>query len=419
MLPFTQPEITESINKLTFEWHDLELLVIADRITDSGSAELWFHHNNGTGRKLLHTTKVNLLSTATMNQVAKRLAQENSPDHPWHQILTKIAAVTMETRRKGEPGVTLQPIPGQVTHPGYWVEPIIMKGVPNIIFGDKGSNKTTLALMAMALLYAGADSTDYSNCGFNAPERANVALLDWESTQELTLYTSSRLIEGGTVPYFELPYLRCRQTLADEIERVSNFVRDNKIQVVLIDSLGQAAGSDKYDTAGKTSALNFFECLRQLNLTSLIIAQNAKGSEEGNKKTIYGSTYFTYYARNIFELRKAREQNRDNEMSVALFHHESNYSKKYEPRGFNISYSDQAIRITSEAVNARQFMEKVSQSAEILDLLAGGAMTLKAIGSALDTSENQTRVVLHRLRDRGKILQLGQGLWGLKAEEVE
>jgi len=106
-------------------------------------------------------------------------------------------------------------------------------------------------------------------------------------------------------------------------------------------------------------------------------------------------------------------------MSVALFHHESNYSKKYEPRGFNISYSDQAIRITSEAVNARQFMEKVSQSAEILDLLAGGAMTLKAIGSALDTSENQTRVVLHRLRDRGKILQLGQGLWGLKAEEVE
>ena len=417
MLPFSQPDITDSINKLTFSWSDFELLVVADRITDEGSAELWFYHKNGNGNKLLHTTKVNLLSTSTMHQVAKRMA-DNQTDIPWQQILTKITATTMERRRQGEPGTTLQPTPGLFTHPGFWVEPVIMKGVPNVIFGDKGANKTTLALTALGLLAEGADSADHSGCGFNAPVRANVALLDWESTQDLTLYTTSRLITGDTIPYFELPYLRCRHTLADEIERVSNFITEHQTQVLLIDSLGQAAGSDKYDSTGKKAALDFFECLRQLNVTSLIIAQNAKGGESG-QKTIYGSTYFTYYARNIFELKRARDQNLETEMSVGLFHIESNYSRKYPPMGFNIAYSDQAIRIAAEEINLGQFMERISQADQILALLKEGAMTLKGIAESLSTTENQARVVLHRLRDRGKVTAIGQGLWGLKFTEKE
>lgn len=187
---------------------------------------------------------------------------------------------------------------------------------------------------------------------------------------------------------------------------------------MLIDSLGQAAGSDKFDSSGKAAALKFFECLRMLNVSSLIIAQNSKGAET-NQKTIYGSTYFTYYARNIFELRKSKGSNLDNSMSVALFHQESNYSKKYDPIGFNIAYTDQTIKITHEDVNLASFVEKVNQSKVVLEFLALGAQSVKAVASKLNTSVSSAGVVLNRLQSKGYIVKLGSGMWGLSAKNDE
>lgn len=413
-LPFTKPVVKEAINRLTFDWQNIQLSIVADRITDEGFAELWFYHSNGDGRKLLHTAKANLLSTTTMNQLVKRMSTHES-NVPWQDMMTFVSAATMEYQRKGEPAVVIQPTVGEVQRPKYYIEPLIIKGVPSVIYGDKGVNKTTIGLLALGLIATGADDSD---SGLVANGRAKVALLDWESSRDITFYTTSRLVQGGTLTYFDLPYLRCKQTLSDDIDRISNFISEYNIEVVLIDSLGQAAGSDRYDSSGKASALKFFECLRQLNVTSLIIAQNAKG-DESNKKTIYGSTYFTYYARNIFELKRARATANEAQMSVALFHQESNYSKKYNPLGFCIDYSDSAIKITQEEVNLSRFIEKVNQSKMLLDLLSVGAQHVKSISKALGTSANSVGVILNRLEKQGLVQKLGQGMWGLATEDEE
>ena len=327
-MKFIEPEVSESINRLTYLWPNLEVKVLADRITDSGTAELWFYHINGKTDSLLHIAKVNLLASSTMTQLAKRM-KEHSEQIPWTEVMTYLSAKTIEYSRRGEPGVVIEPVPGQAVHPGYYVEPLIMKGVPNIMFGDKGVNKTTICLTLIGIVRIGLID---SPLGLFCDKPASVALLDWESTKPLTDYTMSRLIEGKTIPWFSLPYLRCKQSLADDIDRIANFLHDNKTELVLIDSLGQAAGSEKFDTAGKAVALRFFEALRQLNVTSLIIAQNSKG--EDNKKTIYGSTYFTYYARNIFEVKAKQDQLDEDKMHMILLQEESNYSKKHQPIGF-------------------------------------------------------------------------------------
>jgi hypothetical protein len=225
------------------------------------------------------------------------------------------------------------------------------------------------------------------------------------------------LVEGKTIPYIEPAYLRCKQSLADDIERIANFIHEKRLDVVLIDSLGQAAGSDKFDSSGKGSALRFFECLRQLNVTSLIIAQNAKG--EAGTKTIYGSTYFTYYARNIFELRRSKEAGQD-ELSVALFHQEGNYTHQYEPTGLRIKYTDTSISFSGESVNLSQFLDKVSQSALVGKFLTAGAQNLTAIHRFLQThfpkiTSNQVSVILNRMKKRGEVVELGSGMWGLAA----
>ena len=410
-MDYSPPEITEGIGRIIYTWKDLELRIIADRITDDGSAELWFYHDNKTKTSLLNITKANLLSSPTMSQLAKRM-QQSSGDVPWQQILTAVSSITLEKHRQGEPPVIIEPSPAEVTKPCYYLPPLIMKGIPNVIFGDKGVNKTTIGLMALGLLANGATE---SPSGLVPDHQANIALLDWEGTQELTEYTIARLIGGETVPWFSLPYLRCKHPLADDMDKVSNFLSQNKTDVVLIDSLGQAAGSDRFDSAGKSSAIRFFEALRQLNITSLVIAQNAKG--EDRKKTIFGSTYFTYYSRNIWELRQDPESVTDDDMSIALFHEAANYSKRHKPLGWRVSYTDTTISIASQSVTLSDFLEKVSQAKALLDFLKSGAKTRQGVANALKISVNQAGVILNRQRSRGTVKNLGSGLWGLQYED--
>ncbi len=409
---WVEPVVKQAINRLTYQWDSLDLLVEADRITDAGQAELWFYHANGTGNKLLHIAKVNLLSSSTMTGLAKRMGN-HSQDIPWEQALTFITKTSMVYQRRGEPAQVLQPVSAEVLRPVYFIEPIIVKGVPNIIYGDKGVNKTTLALMMMGLIEMGYAE---SPSGFIPEHTAKTAMLDWEGTEDLTNYTLARLIEGDTIPYFELNYLRSKAPLPDDIDRIANFLADCHAEVVVIDSLGQAAGSDKFDSAGKGAALKFFECLRQLNITSLIIAQNAKGGEDNSKKTIFGSTYYTYYSRNIFELKGKDDEKGEDRAHLALFHTEANYSKKYPTLGFCVDYTETTIRMSREAVSLSQFLEKASNTKALLEFLKTGAKSVSAVGTELGLSDNRSRVLLSQSKKRGLVINLGSGVWGLTAQ---
>ncbi|MDP2731066.1 MAG: hypothetical protein Q8O55_11390 [Dehalococcoidales bacterium] len=403
-----EPVVNHAINRLTYQWDTLDLLVEADRITDAGQAELWFYHSNGTGNKLLHIAKVNLLSSSTMTQLSKRMLT-HSADIPWEQALTFITKTTMEYQRQGEPAVLLQPVSAEALKPTYYIEPVIIKGVPNIIYGDKGVNKTTLSLTMLGLIEIGEEE---SSCELIPLHTTKTAMLDWESTEALTNYTLARLVEGKTLPYFELNYLRCKAPLADDIQRIGNFLHDCRAEVVLIDSLGKAAGSDKFDSSGKGAALKFFECLSQLNVTPLIIAQNAKGEGEG-KKTIFGSTYYTYYARNIFELKGKTDEVNTDRSHIALFHTESNYSKIYPTLGFCVDFTDTTINITREAPSLSLFLERASQMKTLLEFLESGAKTRQAVAEQLAISPKHAGVLLNRALKKNTVTNLGSGLWGL------
>lgn len=422
-LPFTKPVVNEAINKLVFQWPTYDLRLIANRIDDKGVAELWVYHSNGNGDQLLHSASVNLLSTTTMERVEKRL-QKNSTDIPWMEVLTYVAKTAIEYQRSGEPGEIIKPYPGAVEHPGYYIEPILLKGLPTIIHGEKGINKTTLGLTMLGLLYNSVndphglrdDNGDFTNpSGLIANEQARVGILDWENDKNTTIYNISNLIRAKTVPYFEPAYLRCSLALSDDIDRIGNFIMDKKLDVILIDSLGQAAGSEQFDQAGKRAALRFFESLRRLRITSLIIGQEAK-NEEG-KKSIYGSVYYRYYARNIFELKGKKDVMNPSILHTALLHTDANFSKLYDPMGFRTTYSENGTYLEQEPVRLSEFIEKISQTKSIVDFLKGGSATVADIATAIGTKKDSCQVQLNRLLEKDEVVKLGQGLWGLKYEE--
>ncbi len=410
-LKLGEPQIDEGIGSINYLWPDVGIEVEAKRLRDEGKAELWFFHRNGSGKKLLHVAEVNLLASATMTSLAKRMTVHGLL--PWAELLTDVTSKTMVFLRKGEPGIIIVPEMGKAVHPGYYLEPVIMRGVPNVIYGDKGVNKTILSLLFLGLITLGETTNPY---GLTVHEPAKTGILDWESNKELTNYTLSRLIQGESVDYHTIAYLKCRQNLPDEIERIKDWTHKNNLDVVLLDSLGAAAGSDKYDSAGKAAALRLFEAVRQLNVTPLIIAQNAKGDE--GKKTIYGSTYYTYYARNIFELRKLPDADDSNETSVVLIHQESNYSKRYDPIGFRLNFTDESIKVEHREVLASELYERISQAKSALEFLTDGSKSIRAIAEYLGTNMNTTGVLMSRLRKGQKVVSLGGGMWGLARADL-
>ena len=412
MLDFCEPKVSETINKLSFFWDSYELRVAADRLDSNGKAELWFYHCNGKSRdSLLHTTSVNLLSTPSLSQLVKRM-QVNSGDIPWQQVLTFIARGSMEFLRRGEPGVILQPVPGTIYHPGYYIEPLLLKGLPNLIHGPKGAGKSTLGLTVLGIC---RNAVSDSQTGLIADEEARVGILDWENDSQTTTFTISCLVEGETVPYFEPAYLRCTLPLAEDAQRIADWVSENRLSLVLIDSLGGAAGADAFDSSGKRAALRFFQTLRQLKVTSLIIGQEAK-SEEATKRTTYGSVYYQYYSRNIFELKTVKDMLDASIMHMALFHQEANFSALSEPMGFRVTFGPGNTSVEAESVKLSQFLERASQTKAIAEFLKGGAKHFREIARAGGLKETQTKNLLSRLKKRGIVVDLGMGMWGLTVE---
>jgi hypothetical protein len=410
-MDYINPEISENINKIMFRWVDWDLTVSAERLGKDGKAELWFFVENKNGKKPFEVVDINLLAPNSMKSLARGLANNNSKDIPWEQVLTKIKIATLDFQRRGEPGFLIKPTTEDIQHPGYYIEPIIMKNVPNVLYGDKGVNKTTLCLSLLGIVCAG---TSDSISGFKCfDDGIRCGMLDWESSRDMTYYNTSRLFESGTIPYFELPYLKCRRPLIDDIDRIITWKESNSLDLILIDSLGQAAGADRFDSSGKTTALLFFEALNSLNVTSLIIAQNSK-SQDG-KKSIFGSVYYQYYSRNIFELRDTEISTDHNEKIVALIHDISNYSKKYEPIGLRVSYSDTAISIESYNVTLSNLKAKLGDSEMILDFMKNESrlVSVKEIAEAIQKKDSQIRVVLSGLKKRGLVVNPTPGSWGL------
>ncbi len=407
------PEIKTTIGGYEFNFANEKIEAKVNRIKVSGDGITGFiQFILGKSKTVEPAFKFNFSSSPTRKQLVKSL-DEKYPDWKWIEVIDEITRQVETLSQGGDEGVTIKPTTSGVKHPGYFIEPVIMKGVPNVIYGDKGVNKTTLALTMLGLIAGGIDD---SGSGLIAT-RGKVALLDWENNATLTDFTLSRLVDGGTLPYFELPYLRCRHPFSDEVERIGAFVDANKPEVIAIDSLGKAAGSDKFDSAGKGAALRMFEMLDQFpNMTWLIIGQNAK-NEEG-KKSLYGSTYYTYYSRNIFQLRKSKDQIDKDELTVALIHEESNYSGLHSPMGFRLTYTDSTIKIEHTETNLSEFLNRVSQTKEIVEFLKGGAKPVKTIANELALSENQVRVQLSRLKKRGMVNNLGSGMWGLLSKET-
>lgn len=411
------PKVTEQINGYLIEWpepHRLKARVSRIRIPSDGQVrgELEIKHINGKNESiLLVPTQFNFSSEQTRVRFSKQLSEKLALNIEWKAIFDYLSQKVQAMARAGDALVEVYP-DLESPPPEQMIENLIYKKVQNIIYGEKGVSKSTLAyLLGMCVTLPWVDNP----LGLSVSKASvRTLVLDWETDEGIFRYYLSRLRRGMSIPHCSLFYRRCGSPLVDDIEAVQKHIEDTSAELLIIDSLGAAAGGERGELKGSESALLFNSALRKLKRTSLIIAQTRKGDDE-KKKTIYGSTYFTYYARNIFELCASQEPYEDTQ-HLGLFHRECNLGRKMQPMGLRLEFSqDGGINIEREPISVAEFAQKVSVSQLVLNALKEGAMTSKELKEQLDVSRGSIDMAVKRLRELRKIIDTGSKKWGLPA----
>jgi hypothetical protein len=364
-------------------------------------------------RKLISTTKLNLLSSRSISELTRRLNDVYPYD--WSQILQASCTKVIEEFLN-------PPTPEKLTlterlYPKFLIDRFILHQSPTLWFAPGGSGKSFLALALAACCENGFDL-------FGTCEPTKALYLDWETDYQETTRRVSLIAEGLSKIYeikkeeMALPsYLRMYLPLVNGTEELLETVNTYGYQLLIIDSVAPALGSDLISAAEVT---RFFGSVRRLNaegITTLLITHISKGEKKDNKsqRTPFGSIFFENFPRLTWELRSEYRED-DNSFLFGVFCRKSNVGK-LEPKGYKLSFLPNCVDIEyidpEETDNTKQTL-----TAMTIALLEKQDMTAKELASTLQATPETIWVTLNRLKKKGIIDNMENGKWGLKNEQI-
>ena len=388
--------------------------------------EVWYY-NQATGheRLLLPATHVDLLSASSKQAIVRPLRSDYTLNWDW--MLNCVAYKVVDLSRQSEPIEEIASQPGLSLEPDYLLKPLLYKGHPTVIYGDKGSTKSLLALILsyiVQLPYADNRlglTTDKNTCF--------VLYLDYEDEKE-TFRKRWTAIQNGFKaiipkdkfgkddPRHKIPddlelticYKRMTARLADAAEGLRPEIIDRHIGLVVVDSLGPAARGNLNDPE---PALEYNAALRTLGVTSVTLAHSSKDPNQ-KRKSIFGSVFFTNLARSTWEC-KAESYPADNEVIASLEETNANLAGKHGTFGFKYTFdnSTNTISVKGTELEGTTLAGAVPLTLRIKNLLGHGAKEANELTELLDANDSSIRSALHRLSKREIIIKVGDA-WGLR-----
>jgi len=144
-----QPPKHHSVGSFhVLEWEQYKIKAEVSRIYEDSHyttfAEILFKATVPDSPEFITQTRLNMTSDTAMLRTAKNLTERFGEKIPWADMITQLCRDVLAAHRQGEPMVMLSECEeeGPVE---FLVDPLIVKGYPNILFGDGDTNKTTTA----------------------------------------------------------------------------------------------------------------------------------------------------------------------------------------------------------------------------------------------------------------------------------
>lgn len=395
------PTIKHNPGIFIFKWPNGIEVTVSRMRSDHGDVygEVVFRSND----KHLHQTKLNFLAARYPTEIANFM-ERNSGGEFWVTLLKQLAFHVLRIYREGDPVVRLSSSSG-LEKVEYLLYPILPLGHPTVIFGEGGVGKSTLALLMSLMVDLALDVEALG--GITPSKRVNGLYLDYETNERDIAWKLRGLSKGLNLPETTLLYRRSALPLTEDAPRLHEIILERDIGFLVIDSAGVACGGD-LNSAEPVN--NMFATLRQMGITSLVLAHTSK--EERRVKTPYGSVFFMYQPRSVWELRRVQDISKG-EMNLALVHRKANVSALCDPLALNLKFQDNSIMVTSLDINEMPEMSSFLPLEErMTNALSNGLMTEQELANELDITMGEVSGIMRRLLAQGRVRKFTLG-WGL------
>lgn len=400
----SEPKVNRDTAGVLLEWGEEKLTINVARIRSNRdgkiSGEITIKTTNEDFKPVLHWSQFNFVSPSERVKLENQLKKKYE-EWDWEEIIPQLCYRTIQLLRESE---TVKRITteGEIEPLRYFLEPLILLGETNVLFGH---GKTGKSYLSMAIYLSGLfpDASAWQNLGLiTNGEMMEGLLCDWERGEGVAKRRLQLLEKGLGLPPLFLNYRRCSQTFADDIENIAEAVDKCKAKLIIVDSLAGACGGD---LNASEPATRFYNALRSLgDVTSIILAHTQKGN--GNEKTIYGSGIFSHRASCVWHIEGHQDEG-DNTLDVVLTNQDSNLTGRLEPLSYRFIFGEDKTELKRTELD-EAFSHKLSLPKQILGLLKDGKMQPKDIAEALGKSGGDVRKELQRLKNKGLIEKLGE-----------
>lgn len=383
--------ITRSGDTFLVEWGGTPLRCFIDRFYEDShfltTAEWNFEGWDDEAKKWRHIwrDRINIVNGTGKGSLAKRMSQlRNTLDgDDWLRLVEGTSNEILERYREGDAPVVI----GDAEAPGptrWLIEDYLALGQPNAFFGMGGIGKSTVAKIQAVVIDQDL-RTPLFRLGDNP---GTVIYADWE-TDESDFKNSIDMIHKG----FELGsksgiiYRRCHREFQSELMFWQHLIAENSARLLVIDSAMGAVGGKMEDNVAVGA---FFNALRALGITTLLVSHPPKNAKKPSEQTMYGSAYFYNLSRNIWQVIGSMDK-ASGKASLGLKHAKINVGSYCRPRGLEIAFTDDAITAKSADLMADA---GTAQAGSVYDrcrrILAGGPQTLQQLALLADVDDPDT-----------------------------
>jgi hypothetical protein len=388
------PKVEQIGQCLSFQWDEYQLRVTLDRFRDGGrsGASAEFQATTTAPGYQSHLTlgQLNLMAIRTRTDFARRL-RSLYPEANWDEVMETVCVLGLRYLRQGEPILRLTE-QAHIEPPTQRLTPLVYEGLPTVLFAPGGTGKSYLALFCAMLVQIGG--WEGSFCGIPG----EVLYLDFESEVSDLIDRAKRLRRGHPkLASSEPSYRRCHVPLADDLPALQRHIAEKNITFLVIDSLAAACGAE---LERAETAIRLFSALRSLRVASLILAHVAKNSEE---KSIYGSVFFSNFARSVWEMKKVQEAG-DRITRVGLYHRKSNLGPLERPIGLKLIFGEAVQMEPLDLSGEPDLAAALPAKDRIQAVLKDGLKTAKEVAE-------ETGISLATVKAR---LSEGKGIWSVK-----
>jgi hypothetical protein len=402
-----------------FEWRFLEIEAELERIAehrDELSAEITIRSNRPPRARLLHSARLNLMSTQSRAGLARALAQREA-DLDWHAMLEELCFLARERYRTGEPSIDMRFF--ERSDVARWlVEPFVERGGPTILFSDGGTGKS-LAALAIAITAASGSPVLGRLQG---PPVAGM-FLDWETDPNTFDERLAAVLAGANIgvrpPVF---YRRMTASLAESASLLRREIVKQGVEFVVVDSMGPARGGEPESA---DSTIRLFNGARSLGVPWLGVDHVTKQNGNGGSRP-FGSAYTHNLARLTWGADKAQEEGADT-IILALRNHKRNNGRLLPQLGYRLEFSNGPADELLAVRFARADLAKVPGLSERLplkdrilaELGTAGPLSPTDLAGALDEKVNAIGARLTELKTKSRVLRLADGTYALQARTDE